>query len=51
MRALEHPRDAWQRFADQQAAVLAALSESGRAPHVVARLAEFQAAITDSSSA
>ncbi|WP_327349691.1 hypothetical protein OG772_20640 [Streptomyces sp. NBC_01321] len=39
--------DAWQRLADQQTAVLAALSESGRAPHVVARLAEFQAAIAD----
>lgn len=40
-------QDAWQRLADQQAAVLAALSESGRAPHVVARLAEFQAVIVD----
>jgi hypothetical protein len=40
-------QDAWQRLADQQAAVLAALSESGRAPHVTARLAEFQAAIAD----
>lgn len=40
-------QDAWQRLADQQTAVLAALSESGRAPHVVARLAEFQTAIAD----
>ncbi|MFG3140934.1 hypothetical protein ACGFZA_32610 [Streptomyces sp. NPDC048211] len=40
-------QDAWQRLSDQQAAVLAALSESGRAPHVVGRLAEFQAAIAD----
>ncbi|MFD3452783.1 hypothetical protein ACFWVC_11410 [Streptomyces sp. NPDC058691] len=40
-------QDAWQRLADQQAAVLAALVEQGRAPHIVARTAEFQAAITD----
>ncbi|WP_127353896.1 hypothetical protein [Actinacidiphila soli] len=40
-------QDAWQRLADQQAAVLAALTESGRPPHVTARLAEFQAAIAD----
>lgn len=39
--------DAWQRLADQQAAVLAALADHGRAMHVVARLAEYQAAITD----
>ncbi|MFF3565363.1 hypothetical protein ACFYXS_35495 [Streptomyces sp. NPDC002574] len=40
-------QDAWQRLADQQAAVLATLVEHGRAPHIVARTAEFQAAITD----
>jgi hypothetical protein len=40
-------QDAWQRLADQQAAVLAALADTGRAPHIVARLAEYQAAITD----
>ncbi|MGW3246539.1 hypothetical protein [Streptomyces sp. NPDC001070] len=40
-------RDAWQRLADQQAAVLAALAKQGRAPHMTARLAEFQAAIAD----
>lgn len=40
-------QDAWQRLADQQAAVLVALAETGRAPQIVARLAEYQAAITD----
>ena len=39
--------DAWQRLADQQAAVLATLADSGRTGPIVARLAEFQAAITD----
>lgn len=40
-------QNAWQRLADQQAAVLAAFADNGRSLHVVARLAEYQAAIAD----
>ncbi|MFF4504816.1 hypothetical protein [Streptomyces sp. NPDC001401] len=39
--------DAWQRLADQQAAVLAAIGDNARSRMVADRLAQFQAAITD----
>lgn len=40
-------QDAWQRLADQQAAVLAHLGQGARAQQVIDRLALFQDAITD----
>jgi hypothetical protein len=40
-------QDAWQRLADEQAAVLATLADSSRSWHIIERLAQFQAAITD----
>ncbi|MDX2849323.1 hypothetical protein PV342_12810 [Streptomyces sp. PA03-3a] len=40
-------QDAWQRLADQQAAVIAAIGNNERSREVAARLAQFQAAITD----
>lgn len=39
--------DAWQRLADYQAAVLAAIGDNGRSRMVADRIAQFQAAITD----
>lgn len=40
-------QDAWQRLADQQAAVIAAIGDNARSREAAGRLAQFQAAITD----
>ncbi|MEU6346817.1 hypothetical protein ABZ883_38385 [Streptomyces sp. NPDC046977] len=39
--------DAWQRMADEQAAVIAAVGDNARSQEVAARLAQFQAAMAD----